>query len=71
MQGFTFIIGVNPYFIGLNIIIVYQANLRPMNIDELIKAVTNEDLNYLRKFSKKVERERKTSKEKPTDQSKE
>lgn len=42
-----------------------------MNIDELIKAVTNEDLNYLRKFSKKVERERKTSKEKPTDQSKE
>ena len=30
-----------------------------MNIDELIKAVANEDLEYLRKFSKKVERERK------------
>lgn len=39
-----------------------------MNIDELIKAVANEDLEYLRKFSKKVERERKHTEKAPTDQ---
>ena len=39
-----------------------------MNIDELIKAVANEDLEYLRKFSKKVERERKHKEKAPTDQ---